>query len=291
MPALAASNHRIRRLRRLLGRRSARLDEAVFVLEGPTLVGEALAAGSDVEAVFVDEQYHDATGAAGRAEQAGVAVHLVSAGVLGALTEVVTPRPILAVATLPTFGLVDVVERCRATRHHLLVLADVRDPGNLGTIIRAADASGAAGVVATKGTVDPWSPKVVRSSAGAVLSVPIVSGAELAATLRGCAEAVIPTWGTVVGEATAYDQAVLGGAVAVVFGNEAHGLDPAVDQLIDHRLTIPMEGSTESLNVAMAASVVCFEALRQRRRGPLPPSGSSESDWTRPPGGDKVIGS
>ncbi|MDZ7677247.1 MAG: RNA methyltransferase [Acidimicrobiales bacterium] len=291
MPPLAASNHRIRRLRRLLGRRSARLDEAVFVLEGPTLVGEALDAECGVEAVFVDEQYDDATGSVDRAERAGVAVHLVSAGVLGTLTDVVTPRPILGVATLPTFGLGEVVERCQATRHHLVVLADVRDPGNLGTIIRAAAASGAAGVIATKGTVDPWSPKVVRSSAGAVLSVPIVTGLDLATTLQACAEAEIPTWGTVVGEATAYDQALLGGAFAVVLGNEARGLDRAVDQLIDHRLTIPMEGSTESLNVAMAASVVCFEALRQRRRGPVPPMGSSESDWTTPPGGDKVIGS
>jgi TrmH family RNA methyltransferase len=263
VPALAASNPRIRRLRRLSGRRSARLDERAFLLEGPVLVAEALAAFVPLDGIY-------GAGAAltpelvATAHAQGIAVHEVADGVLDGITDTVTPRPVLAVAPLVAHPLGEVVDRTLAAARPLLVLVDVRDPGNLGTILRAAEASGATGVVCTKGTVDPWSPKAVRSSAGAVLHVPVVSGPDAADVLATLARAGIPRIGTVVHGGVAHHAAPLTGPIAIVLGGEAHGLGADLAPLVDQPVTIPMEGRAESLNVAMAASILCFEALRQR---------------------------
>lgn len=291
MPPLAASNPRVRRLRRLLGRRSSRLAEGVFVLEGPTVVTEALAGVPDleVEAVFIDDAV-DAPEVVVSAQRVGVPVHRVAAGVLASLTDVVNPRPVLGVAAIPRSDLSDVVTRAGAEGRHLVVLVDIRDPGNLGTIVRAAEASGAAGVVCTTGTVDPWSPKVVRSSAGAVLWVPTVDGVAADEAFAALDRASVPSFGTVLDGGVAPDEAALDGAVAIVLGNEAHGLDAATLLLVDHRLTIPMEGRSESLNVAMAAAIVSFEALRQRRVRGASGQAVAETDWTPAVADDKVSG-
>jgi RNA methyltransferase, TrmH family len=289
VPALAASNHRIRRLRRLSGRRSARSADDAFVLEGPTLVAEALDRRADLEAVYLDEAAAaDLAPVAEQAAVAGVAVHLVAPGVLAGITDTVTPRPVLAVAAIPRADLGAVIEHARSDRRHLVLLVDVRDPGNLGTIIRAADASGAAAVICATGSVDPWSPKVVRSSAGSVLHVPIVTGLDAPTVLDVLARARIPTVGTVVRGGTPYDRTSLAGSPAIVLGNEAHGLPAELAERIDQAVTIPMDGRAESLNVAMAASILMFEALRQRRIDHTgPPAG--HSDWTTEPADDKVI--
>ena len=262
-----------------------------MVLEGPTLVSEALESDVAVEAVFVDV---DADGAdiapvMALAAQSGVECHTVTSGVLGSISDVVSPRPVLAVAPIPAGELDAVVADCVDQHRHLLVLVDVRDPGNLGTIIRAADASGAAGVICSVGTVDPWSPKVVRSSAGSVLRVPILSGLPGPAVIDILQGAGVATIGTTLDAATGYDELRLDGAVALVLGNEAHGLDPAVAASLDRLVTIPMVGRAESLNVAMAAAILSFEVLRQHRHRP-DPTAPGDSDWTSPPRGDKVIG-
>jgi TrmH family RNA methyltransferase len=145
------------------------------------------------------------------------------------------------------------------------VLCDVADPGNVGTLVRAAAAAGA-GAVVLAGGVDPTNPKVVRASAGAVFGVDIVV-AEVGAveTLARLRTAGYETLATVVEGATPYDGVDLTGPVAVVVGNEAHGLASEVVAVASRAVSIPMAGPTESLIVAMAGTVVCFEALRQRR--------------------------
>lgn len=263
MTALAASNPRIRRLRRLSGRRSARHEEGAFVLEGPTLVAEALSAGVALESVFVETGV--STDVVDAARLAGVAVHEVEPGVIAGITDAVTPRPILATAAIdpaaPAGVLAAAVERGRP----VVLLVEVADPGNLGTILRAADAAGCAGVVCSRGTVDPWSPKAVRSSAGAILHVPVAVDVDPVGFLSECSSARIPMAATVVDQGTPLDRTDLSGPSVLVLGSEAHGVPAAVLDQVDLRLTIPMEGRAESLNVAMAASVLVFEAMRQRR--------------------------
>lgn len=264
MPALAASNPRIRRLRRLSGRRSARVDEGAYLLEGPVLVAEALAALVPLDGVYAESSALDAD-LVDTAHAQGIAVHEVADGVIEGITDTVTPRPILAVAPLVSPPSADLVARALDAARPLLVLVDVRDPGNLGTILRAAEAAGVAGVVATRGTVDPWSPKAVRSSAGAILHLPVAAGDDAGDVLAQLARAGVPRLATVVGGAPSPDEVDLTGTVAVVLGGEAHGLPDELVAACDTSVTIPMEGRAESLNVAMAGAVLAFEALRQRR--------------------------
>jgi RNA methyltransferase, TrmH family len=279
VPALAASNHRIRRLRRLSGRRSARAGDGAFVLEGPAPIAEALESGHELEGLYLDETSSAFDHLVDLAEGRAVPVHRVVAGVLDGMTDAVTPRPVLAVAAIPQATLAGILERARSEQRPVVVLAEVRDPGNVGTIVRSADAAGAAGVVCTTGTADPWAPKVVRSSAGSLLHLPVVTDVAPIEVVEAVRAAGIPLMVTDASGGVRYDQAPLGDAVALVLGNEAHGVLLELAGAADQRLTIPMDGAAESLNVAVAASVLLFDALRQRR---------AHSDWTRPPADDKV---
>jgi TrmH family RNA methyltransferase len=181
-------------------------------------------------------------------------------GVIERIADTVTPQPVLAVvgfdpATLDEIKGVSMV----------MVCVDVRDPGNAGTMIRTADAAGVGAVVCCDGTVDPTNPKAVRASAGSLFHVPTVVGGDAVTvieTLRGWG---FTAAGTVVHAGDDYTRFDWHQKVAAVFGNEASGLGPSVVEHLDHRLTIPMEGRAESLNVGVASAVFCFEAARQRR--------------------------
>jgi len=179
-------------------------------------------------------------------------------GVLEKVADAQTPQPVLAavrfavheLASLPVDGLV-------------MVLDNVRDPGNAGTIIRSADAAGAVAVVFTGECVDPYNPKTLRASAGSVFHVPIImaSLADVTGLLR---ERGVASYATVVRGGVSHRSVDLSGAAAVVVGNEASGLDEVAVASCDGSITIPMAGGAESLNAGVAASLVAFEALYQR---------------------------
>jgi TrmH family RNA methyltransferase len=146
----------------------------------------------------------------------------------------------------------------------IVVCVDVRDPGNAGTILRSAEAAGATGVVCCDGSVDVFNPKTVRSSAGALFRVPVVAGGDAAEVLAELGRWGLTRLAAVARGGVTYTDADLTGAVALVLGNEAHGLPGAIEESLDGRLTIPMAGRAESLNAGMAGAVLCFEAARQR---------------------------
>ena len=151
-----------------------------------------------------------------------------------------------------------------------LVLADVRDPGNAGTLVRSALAAGAGAVVFAKGSVDPLHPKVVRSAAGSLFQIPIVRGPQLqdvAEVLSGLGVALV---GAAADASTDMYEADLARPVAIVLGNEAWGLPPEATDRTDLTVRIPMPGPAESLNVSVAGSILLFEALRQRRASRSP---------------------
>lgn len=257
--ALAYRHGRVQRARRLLARAATRRAENAFVVEGAKLVGEALDAGVPLEGLYL------APGAAGdvvdRAVGAGVRVFDLAPGVLERMTDTVTPQPVLAIARMTPRPLGDL-----EGRFPILVCVEVRDPGNLGTVLRSAEAAGAGGVVCCDGTVDVYNPKCVRASAGSLFHVPLVAGGEPAAVLDTLAGWGLVRLATAATGGIPYDQADLGGPVALILGNEAHGLPAAIDAAVDARVTIPMTGRAESLNVGMAAAILCFEAARQRSR-------------------------
>ena len=252
----------MQRLRRLSGRRSARLEERAFVIDGPVLLREAIAAGIPVEEVFATADADAAVVAL--AVEAGAVLREVTAEVLARAVGTVTPNGLAAIAPKVEVSVPDAV-LAATTGPLALVLVDVADPGNAGTLLRAAEASGAATVVFCGSSVDPSNPKCVRASAGAIFHVPVASGGDAVDVLAALRAAGVRRVATLVDDGLPYDESDLRGPVALVLGSEAHGLPAEVRALVDQQITIPMAGRSESLNVAMAGSVLCFEALRQRR--------------------------
>ena len=199
-----------------------------------------------------------------RLETAGVVTLDLKEGVLEKIGTTRTPQPVLAVARWHPTRLDELLDDLDLAGL-VVVLVDVADPGNLGAIVRSAEASGASAVVITGAGVDVRNPKVVRASAGAVFGLPVVEVAFADGAIEALQARGIHCFGAVATGGSTPDQVVLGKAAAVVMGNEAHGLNAALLAHLDGTVTIPMAGVAESLNVAMATAVLCFEAARQRR--------------------------
>ncbi len=255
---LAFTSARVKRLRQLMERSSMRAREGAFVVEGPTLVGDALDAGAEMEGLFVAAGTRVAV--ADRAVAAGVAVFDLAPGVLERVAGTVTPQPVLAVARAVD---VDLCELAGASL--VVVCVDIRDPGNLGTVLRSAEAAGVGGIICCDGSVDVYNPKCVRASAGSLFHTRLVARGEPVRVLGTLGGWGLRRLGTRADDGDPYDRVDLTGPTALVLGNEAHGLDTSAARALDGWVTIPMEGRTESLNVGMAAAVLCFEAARQRR--------------------------
>ena len=228
-------------------------------MEGPLVVLEALRSHTEVTDVFVtDPNRHADVVRAGTS--AGVDVWDVSPEAMRSLSTTVTPQGVVAVASIPTISLDDLTAADPA-----LVLADVRDPGNAGTLLRSAVGAGAAAVVFAGNSVDPLHPKVVRASAGAVFSTQVVRTTSIencASKLRALGVELVAALPTA---SLTADRADLTRPVAVVVGNEAWGLPDEVMAVVDTTVAIPMPGPLESLNVAVAGSILLYEIARQRR--------------------------
>jgi RNA methyltransferase, TrmH family len=257
-PITSTSNARIREFASL-SRARTRRDLGLHLVEGPNAVREALAAGVVTE-VFVTSH------APVIEVPDGVAVTSVTEAVLAKLADATSPQGVVAVArTRPT----DLGEVVGAGL--LVVLHEVADPGNAGTILRTADAAGAAGVVLTAGSVDPYSPKAVRSAAGSSYHLPIVTGVTLADVATACRAAGQRVLGL---DALATDEVrtleTAGSPLALVLGNEAHGLPTDSHPHLDGLVAVPIHGRAESLNVAAAAAIAIYAAARGlREHGPV----------------------
>jgi RNA methyltransferase, TrmH family len=217
-----------------------------------------------------------------RAESAGVRVFSLGAGVLERVADTVTPQPVLAVLPMldePPAG----ADPWQAVPGALIVvLVDVRDPGNAGTVLRAADASGSTLVVYAGDSVDPYNPKTVRASAGSLFHVPLAVRPEPEALAGELAAAGFRTLGTVVRGGEDYADLDWSSPSAVFLGNESAGLDPELAGSLSGTLAIPMGGRAESLNVGVACAVICFEAFRQRRGGGAAPRSISGGGTASP---------
>ncbi len=216
-----------------------------------------------------------------RAEAGGVRVFPLAAGVLERVADTVTPQPVLAVLPVlaePPAGSEPWSARPGAL---IVVLVDVRDPGNAGTVLRAADASGSTLAVFAGDSVDPYNPKTVRSSAGSLFHVPLAVRPDPRALAAELAAAGFRTLATVVRDGEDYAGLDWSAPSAVFLGNESSGLDPALAGALSGSLAIPMAGRAESLNVGVACAVVCFEAFRQRRGGGAAPRSISDGGPAR----------
>jgi RNA methyltransferase, TrmH family len=195
-----------------------------------------------------------------RLRDAGVPAEDLKEGVLERIGDTVTPQPVLAVARVPRAALEDL-----PMVGAVVVAVELQDPGNAGTIVRSAQAAGAAGIVFCGNSVDPFAPKVVRSTAGAIFGIPIVEADDPVNVLDALGARGYRRLGTVAHGGVPFGTADLAGPVALAVGNEAHGLASDVLAALDGTVTIPIEPTADSLNVAMATTVLLFEAARQRR--------------------------
>ena len=253
-------------------------------VEGPKLVEDALRSGLQAEALLVSE--------AGEAElerilraasesEAGIPrsrVMRTSDKLFASVAGTETPQGVAALFRQPAWEFDDVVRGAAAMDGALrgdaalvAVMAAVQDPGNVGTIVRSAEAFGATGVVATRGSADPWSPKALRASAGSALRLPVLRGMAIPVLL-----AQLRVAGVKIVAASSHSEAAAAGGVAdaaadlrepvaIFIGNEGGGLPREIEHAADARISIPMSAGVESLNAGVAASVVLYEAARQRK--------------------------
>jgi TrmH family RNA methyltransferase len=248
---------------RALARRSVRQRQGLFLAEGPQAVREAVTHRPDVvRDLYVDEtaadRYADLLAAA---RNAGLPTHDVSSEVLAAMCDTRQPQGLAAVCR-PLDVELDAVLAPRPG--FVVVLTHVRDPGNAGTVIRGADAAGAAAVLVSDASVDVYNPKVVRSTAGSLFHLPLVLGIpvdDLLSRLRAAGLLLLAADGS--GDTLLAD-APLDRRHAWVMGNEAWGLHPEVRERCDHVVRVPIYGLAESLNLAMAATVCLYASAVAR---------------------------
>ena len=246
---------------RALGRRSARERAHRFVADGPQSVREVLrfAPATAVE-VYVDvESAQRHADLLELARAADVPVHDCSAQVLAELTDTQHPQGILSVCRPVDVPLDDALDAVvDPTAGFVVVLAQVRDPGNAGTVVRGADAAGARAVIVTDSSVDVYNPKVVRSTAGSLWHLPVVVGAPLESVIDGCRRRGISVLAADGAGDVLLPDAELRGPHAWVMGNEAWGLPQEVRDRCEQVVRVPIHGHAESLNLAMAATICLF---------------------------------
>lgn len=252
----SSSNSKIKFVRSLLARRRNRIEESAFIAEGVRLVEEATAVGWPMEFVFYDQTLS----ARGQTlieklkTQQIIEVLEITSSLMAEISDTETPQGILAVLKREALPL--------PNSPTFMILADqIRDPGNMGTLLRTAEAAGADGVLLSPGTVDPFSPKVVRAGMGAHFHLPIQEKpwVDIQTYLQGMpiflaeAESGTPLW-----------KANFKQPCTLLIGGEAFGASPMGEEIATHRVTIPMHGRAESLNAAIAAGILIAEVLRQR---------------------------
>jgi rRNA methylases len=241
-----------------LTKKEARSETGLFLLEGPQGLKEALDRPKLIEKLFATESFEEKyPELISRARDSRVSVNLVSESVLKELSDTTTPQGVVAVCQQFHVSIEDVL----ASKPTLVAfLAQIRDPGNAGTVLRAADAAGADAVVFSKGSVDIYNPKVVRSTTGSMFHLPFVIEADISSSLQKFKDGgLFVLAADVSGDSlSTISPSDLAKPTMWLFGNEAWGLEPEVSVLADKLVQVPIFGAAESLNLATAASVCMY---------------------------------
>jgi TrmH family RNA methyltransferase len=244
-------------------RRVARGDARFALLDGWHLLSDALDAGVRIETVAVTDRARgsETVGVIDRARASGASIVDVSTAVMDALSPVRTPTGVTAIVERPAVALPELFQPAPA----LVVLAiDMQDPGNVGALIRAAEAGGATGVAFGGASADPWGWKALRAAMGSTFRTPVVK-CEGTALFDALADADVTVLATVPRGGVSMHDVDLRGRVALLMGGEGGGLTQDLIDSADGSVSIPMQGRAESLNVAVAAALLVYEARRQRQ--------------------------
>lgn len=263
----STNNQQLKQVTALLKKAKERKEKKVFVVEGTKMVAEAPA--ESLKAVYMSESYyhHPQNQSMIKAleetcQKQQAMMETVADGVFKSISDTQTPQGILAVVAMPEYGLQDLLA---ADRTHLLILESIQDPGNLGTMIRTGEGAGITGVIMNKTTVDLFNPKTIRSTMGSIYRVPFFVTEDLEETIEKLHEKGVALYAAHLKGEQNYTEEDYTGATGFLIGNEGNGLSDAIADLADTYIRIPMEGQVESLNAAISATLLMYEANRQRR--------------------------
>ena len=251
----STSNIRIKNITQLKKSARARKEQKSFLVEGPRMFFEV--PREQLLEVYLTESFEEKY----RERLEGYHYELISDQVCRHISDTKTPQGVMAVVRQSSLSLQELLALKKDPL--FIVLENLQDPGNLGTILRTAEGAGVTGVIMNKETVDPYNPKVIRSTMGTVFRVPFVIVEDLPAALRKLKEAGIASYAAHLSGGSFYEQDYRGGS-AFLIGNEGNGLSDEISSLAEHKIRIPMKGKVESLNAAIATTVLVYEAQRQR---------------------------
>lgn len=276
----STSNAQIKELAKLQKKSRLRDERRIFLVEGPRMVEEI--PKERIERLYISESFERKNPAYIR--ELGVPAEVLSDTVFSYVSDTKNPQGILAVVKRLEYTMEDVLgksaskceeksgekeknpENHQIRVPHVIVLDNLQDPGNLGTIFRTAEAAGATGILLSSDSVDVYNPKVIRSTMGAVFRMPFFYVKDLPAAVKSLSSQGIRTYAAHLNGKNAYDEEDYTKGCAFLIGNEGNGLRDEVSECADCLIRIPMCGEAESLNAAVAAAVLMFEAGRQRRK-------------------------
>ena len=254
----STSNIQVKELIRLQKKSRERENAGVFIVEGPRMVSEIPA--ERIVKLYISESYKKKIDE-GKAERPAKVTETMSDTVFAHISDTKTPQGVLAIVRRMEYNM----ENILGDMPHILLLENIQDPGNLGTIFRTAEAAGATGIVLSSDCVDLYNPKVIRSTMGAVLRLPFVYVDDLIGAVEELKQSGIRVYAAHLDGVKDYDEADYHSGCAFLIGNEGNGLREETAQSADKKILIPMKGKAESLNAAVAASILMFEVSRQRR--------------------------
>lgn len=255
----STSNVQIKQITALLKKSKERKEQGAFVIEGRKMFEEICQEKSRVIKAYFSESYFTEQYQDGRAPE--IPYEIVADSVFDSMAETVTPQGVLAIVKMPQYSLEEMIKNAGT----LVLLENLRDPGNLGTIIRTAEAAGVSGVILSKESVDIYNPKVIRSTMGAVYRVPFLYVEDFNGLLKELGNQNVRLLAAHLKGTKTFDKADYSGKTGILIGNEANGLSEEAAELAEEKVLIPMAGSVESLNAAVAAALLMYEAFRKQK--------------------------
>ena len=258
----SSQNPVVKEIKSLKSRRD-REKKGLYYVEGLRIVEEALKENADIAELAVSEEfasYHQDAGLLGKIEKLNIKTYLFTPKLFKEITDTETPQGILAIMRIRKHEL-----KHELDKNGLYVILDsIRDPGNMGTIIRTADAAGFSGVILSKGCVDVYNPKVLRSTMGSVFHMPVYQVGDVLETTKFLKLNGVSIYVShLEGKVSIFEADMISGA-AIVIGSEAEGVCEELKAMADLLVRIPMPGKAESLNASIAAGIMIYEAVRQR---------------------------
>ena len=258
-------NRAVREVTALLGKKKERDRQSLFVVEGGKMFGEAPA--ERISRVYIAQGAETEMYARYGDKLSGLSCEIVADEVFAKMSDTVTPQGILCLVRQQHYNIEEILRQSNEKHALFIMLEDIQDPGNLGTIFRTAEAAGADGVVMSSRTADIYNPKTIRSTMGAVYRMPFLYAEDLSSIIKLLQEKGTAVYAAHLGADNFYDAYDYQKSTAFLIGNEANGLRDETAGCADALLGIPMEGKAESLNAAVASSILLYEAYRQRRNG------------------------